>query len=362
MIRLILIPLCWLLLASFALGGMEGLYKDVKREIVKDDLKERELKASLYIINERMKKMRSKVSTVTDGVFSTQLRAQNLAQKIVRLEEKVQLAQRELSRKIQLMYKLKGQLVVNILFSSRDIYELNRNMLFLNKLGHRDSELIEGLKIDLQSLQKSRGRLRQKVKQLIVLKNTLKAQKQELESGQRYKIRLISEVKKERKVKFSKMKNLRTLLNAEKGRRLSTSFFERKGKLIHPVKGRVSNPYGVIQDSSYKYLLTHKGYFYQTPKGSFVRGIHPGKVAYSGIIDGYGKTVIVDHGDHYYTVYASQESVSVSEGQEVEVGTVLGQVGFSKRHRKIGTYFEIRHFADAVDPAQWLIERTQRTL
>lgn len=349
---------------SWALEDTEILYKRVKKKIVEDDLKERKLRSFLYIINEQMKKMSSEISEVTDRAFSTQSRAKDLAQRIARFEEKVQLGQRELSKRLRLMYKLNSQLLVRILFSSTNAHELSKNLLFLKKLSHRDSEFLESLKFNIESLQTSKDQLRGKVKKLIALKNALKTQERELENKQKYKMSLISKVKRKRTINVSKMKDLRVLLNKEKTKSdlLTSSFFERKGKLIHPVKGRLSDSYGVIRDSRYKYLLTHKGHFYQASKGSLVYGVHPGKVAYSGIINGYGRTIIVDHDDHYYTVYAGHDSVNILEGQEVEEGTILGSVGFSKRHQKTGTYFEIRHFSDAVNPAQWLTRDTQKTL
>ena len=361
MIKFVLLSSLLLSSGSWAQEDEEILYKKVKREIVEDDVKERELKASLYIINERMKEMSSKISKVTDRFLRAQLRAKEVAKKTASLEEKVQLGQKDLSHKLRMMYKLKSQFFVKVLFSSANTYDLGKNLLFLKKLSHRDFELIEKLKKDMESLQGSRHRLRGQVRKLIGLKNTLRSQEKVLEEEQKNKMSLIAKVKKDRNMKVSQIKGLRGLLDKEKSA-LSISFFERKGRLTHPVKGWISNAYGVVQDPVYGYLLTHKGHFYEAPKGSLVYGVHPGIVAYSGMIDGYGRTVIVDHGDHYYTVYAGHEFVHVLEGEQVAEGTVLGSVGLSQRHQKIGAYFEIRHFSDAIDPAQWLVGNRNETL
>ena len=328
------------------------LYSRVKKKIVEDDIKERELKTFLYIINERMRRMSSQISRVTDQVLRAHLYAKDLARKIVDMEERVKLQQKKMSKRLRLIYKLDNRFLVRILFSSTNSHELNRNLLFLNKISQKDSELIKSLKINITSLKTSRSQLKDKVKRLMNLRSQLKAQNQELESDQRHKIRFISQLRKERAMKFVKMRKLRDRLgnpNLIGESHLSLSFFEKKGRLIHPVKGELSDSYGVASDPKYRYLLTHKGHFYEAPKGSPVYGIYSGKVAYFGVIDGYGKTVIIDHGDHYYTVYSGHKSVSVFEGQEVAEGTVLGFVGFSRRHEKMGAYFEIRHFSDAVD-------------
>lgn len=343
-----------LFLTPLVRGETEELYQNIKRKIVEDDVRERKLKSSLYIINERMREMSSKMSAITDQILSTQLQAEVLARRMAALEEKEQLNQKELSKRLRLIYQLSHQFPLKVLFSSKNPHELSRNLLFLKKLSHRDLELIKSLKENVVSLQISKTKLKKKVRRLLSLKVKLKAQEKNLESDQKYKIHLISRVKRERAMKVSEVASLRGRLDKEQIY-LSTSFFERKGQITHPVRGWLSDTYGVIQDPVYKYLLTHKGYFYRVSIGSLVHSVHSGRVAYTGVIEGYGKTVIVDHGDHYYTVYAGHQSVQVSEGQEVKEGTLLGQVGFSKRHGKAGIYFEIRHFSDSVDPTQWLV-------
>jgi murein DD-endopeptidase MepM/ murein hydrolase activator NlpD len=49
-----------------------------------------------------------------------------------------------------------------------------------------------------------------------------------------------------------------------------------------------------------------------------------GTVIYSGNRAGYGKCVVVDHGDGYTTVYANNNYIDVSLGQTVKRGDVIG--------------------------------------
>jgi septal ring factor EnvC (AmiA/AmiB activator) len=63
--------------------------------------------------------------------------------------------------------------------------------------------------------------------------------------------------------------------------------------------------------------------------------------------------VILDHGDHYYSVYASLGSNDVHVGDAVNAGARLGTVG-STDGSPPKLYFELRHNASSLDPAPWL--------
>jgi septal ring factor EnvC (AmiA/AmiB activator) len=89
------------------------------------------------------------------------------------------------------------------------------------------------------------------------------------------------------------------------------------------------------------------------PSGTVVRSVAAGRVSYADRYDDYGLTVILDHGDHYYSVYASLGSNDVHVGDAVNAGARLGTVG-STDGSPPKLYFELRHNASSLDPAPWL--------
>ena len=71
------------------------------------------------------------------------------------------------------------------------------------------------------------------------------------------------------------------------------------------------------------------------------------RVAFAEKYADFGRTVIVDHGNNYFTVNAGLGSVRVRVGEDVTAGSTLGTVGDT------GLYFEIRRSGDTIDPAPW---------
>lgn len=124
------------------------------------------------------------------------------------------------------------------------------------------------------------------------------------------------------------------------------SFEQSAGRLLFPIAGRTE--VRRVQRPG----ADGPGLEIMAPLGSPVRAVFPGRVAFADRYGPYGRIVILDHGDHYYTVSANLASLSVHVGEEVSTGTVLGTVGDDGRGPML--YFEVRHGSETVDPGPWL--------
>lgn len=125
----------------------------------------------------------------------------------------------------------------------------------------------------------------------------------------------------------------------------SGGFASMKGRLPFPVPGRTE--IRRAEPSS----ADGPGLEMSAPFGSPVLAVYPGRVAFADKYADYGKTVIVDHGDGYYTVSANLAEINVQVGDDVSQGTRLGTVGNNGKGSAL--YFEIRKGADTLDPSGW---------
>jgi murein DD-endopeptidase MepM/ murein hydrolase activator NlpD len=76
-------------------------------------------------------------------------------------------------------------------------------------------------------------------------------------------------------------------------------------------------------------LRAHKGVDYAAPHGTPVKATGNGKVQFAGTQNGYGKTIILQHGDRYGTLYAHlcRFARRIKAGQSVRQGQIIGYVG-----------------------------------
>jgi len=125
-----------------------------------------------------------------------------------------------------------------------------------------------------------------------------------------------------------------------------TGFAALKGRLPLPVAGRVVGNFGRRDE----FGLICTGVDIAAPGGAQVRAVSSGTVAYAGMLKGYGKLVIIDHGDGWYSLYGRAGHLSAAAGDHVKGGQILGTLADGAQ----GLYFEIRHHRKPQNPIGWL--------
>ncbi len=130
-----------------------------------------------------------------------------------------------------------------------------------------------------------------------------------------------------------------------------------RGLLDWPAEGVVSAKFGTVVHPRFKTEVPHPGLDIDTPEGKPFRTIFDGRVAYASTLNGYGLTVIVDHGHGVVSVYSHASVLLVATGENVVRGQDLGRVGESGSLRGPYLYFELRDGGKPVDPTFWLRRR-----
>ena len=129
------------------------------------------------------------------------------------------------------------------------------------------------------------------------------------------------------------------------------------GQMDWPVKGPVSAPFGKFKHPEFATELVRKGIDIDAPLGEAVRAVEKGRVVFADRFTGYGRMVIVDHGERYYTIYAHLSEIIRKIGDELGRGEILGRVGDSDSLSGAKLYFELRKDGRSVDPLPWLKKR-----
>lgn len=133
------------------------------------------------------------------------------------------------------------------------------------------------------------------------------------------------------------------------------------GALDWPVDGELLYRFGVDRRPNGT-VLRWNGIGIRAPVGTPVRAVREGVVVLAGPFEGYGPTVILSHGDGYYTLYLYLEEIGVVEGRSVDAGQVVGTVGGRGTPEGPHLEFQVRIPLDggpprAIDPLQWLRPR-----
>jgi lipoprotein NlpD len=115
---------------------------------------------------------------------------------------------------------------------------------------------------------------------------------------------------------------------------------------LWPAKGRVIAGFS---DSA-----NLKGIDIAGTAGEPVLAAAPGRVVYAGSgLRGYGKLVIIKHNKTYLSAYAHNREILVKEGQQVQRGQKIAEMGNSDADQ-VKLHFEIRRLGKPMDPARYL--------
>lgn len=138
-------------------------------------------------------------------------------------------------------------------------------------------------------------------------------------------------------------------------RALSGKFEANKGRLPWPVeRGVITESFGVHPHPVLKGISTNNnGIDIATPSGASVKAIYEGVVTGVISIPGSNLAVILKHGE-YLTVYSNLATVSVSKGDKVSTGQVIGKADDSSDDGKGEAHLEIWKGKIKLDPATWI--------
>ncbi|MEO8031691.1 MAG: peptidoglycan DD-metalloendopeptidase family protein [Gemmatimonadota bacterium] len=129
------------------------------------------------------------------------------------------------------------------------------------------------------------------------------------------------------------------------------------GKLDWPVDGRIVISFG-RQTLPNGAVVRRNGIGISAAEGTPIKAVESGRVLLSGAMSTYGLSVIIDHGNGYYSIYSQMQEAAVRKGDAVNRGDVIGKVGGKNSDEGPHLYFEIRGSNQiALDPAEWLKKR-----
>ena len=134
----------------------------------------------------------------------------------------------------------------------------------------------------------------------------------------------------------------------------SAPFRQLKGKLPWPIEGAVISRFGTHRNPELKTVTENTGIDIRGKTGSEVKAIYDGIVTTVTYIRGYGNTVILDHGDGFYSVYTHVIDVEVDENSYVNARDVIAHVGDSGSLEGAKLHFEIWENRAKLNPQSWL--------
>ena len=128
----------------------------------------------------------------------------------------------------------------------------------------------------------------------------------------------------------------------------ANSFSRMQGRLKKPVSGTLAGLFGQDRGDGEVW----KGVFYNTVPAP-VSSIASGTVTFAGELEGYGKVVVLDHGDGYVSIYSGLNEIDTAQNYAVNAGSKIGTSG-TLPSGETGLYLEVRYNGQVMNPLSWI--------
>lgn len=257
---------------------------------------------------------------------------------------------------------------VQVLFAADDLMDFLSRVSALRKLLRHDVDLLARYRVEVVELDRARTLARASAERLAAAESELERASEELAGERSRKRQLVARLHRDR----SRERN--ALVELEKAARAleetlaslgsdaspvgrgagGAPFPTLRSALVPPVKGPVVRGFGRQVDAEFGTQTFHPGVVFDAPRGRPVHAVAEGRVRFAGWFRGYGRLVILDHGDGYFTVTGHLETFDVAVGDAVARRERIGTVGETGSLSGPRVYFEVRRGGEALDPADWL--------
>lgn len=276
------------------------------------------------------------------------------------LAEKIERQSEEQGRRLVAYYRLGRTGMIPLIFSDASPPEKFRNLDSLKRILVSDWQRLKDFQDLLTEKERMEAGLRERLEAEKAHQETLERRKKALETKRREKSALLFHMEQDQKLHARLLKELEEaeekLLKKMREEPPPPTIVDsgplraQKGKLGWPVKGKVHRGFGPGR------AVRSRGIDIKTKAGAPVWAVWGGSVAYADWFRGYGKLLIVHHGQKDYTVSAHLSELTKRKGERVETGEIVGYAGETGSVAGCLVHFEIWHRGSAEDPLKWLRE------
>ncbi len=338
--------------------------KEVKKELSLTKEKEKKIQGkessvleSLHGIETGLYKKEKELKQMEAGLTRTRERLYTARSQIAMLNKGVERTKEELFSRVVALYKMGKMPPGAFLLASHSYPDLLKIEKCLRVILDYDTRLVETYRHQVALKEKFKDELIQDQSQWEGSISEVEAKKREIEKVRAAKQALLKSIQEEKGVNKrligeleERARQLQGLIGKlEKEKSLVAHRSVRvdvpKGKLMPPVQGKVI---------SFFKEKGQNGIEISAPLGAEIRAVLPGRVLYADWFKGFGNLVIIDHGDHTFTVSGYASELLKKAGETVSQGEAVARVGSAGSLKGPCLYFEIRQRGKPQDPMNWL--------
>jgi len=313
-----------------------------------------------------MNGIRKKTISISADIRELEMRTETFRNETNDLQDQIAKREAYFIRRLKSLYTLNRLGTISITASAQSLSEFLRLKTCIKSLMAYDEHLRRDLISDKAKMADLINRLNNEKTALVSLQEDYNRQIKRMTVERTRRNQLLTQIRTDTSLETTTLESLKQ--SALQLKRLLSSlqvkpvqkivqkktFSALRGLLNVPVKGKICNLFGSNKHSTLNIESFRSGIDIRADRGEPIIAVDSGRIIYSNWLKSYGNMVIIDHGDHYYSVYAHAEEVFKKPNALVDTGEVIATVGDTGSLDGPKLYFEIRHRGKPLNPLNWL--------
>ena len=341
------------------------------RQIASISKKENAIVAELEETEKALDEARKQVGRLTKELLTANEQIGELEKKHYEIQVRADMMEQYVADRLAALYKLSWLGKVQVLASADSMFEFFFRKHSLERIMENDEAVMEALAKDKSEITSLLEQLHEQKSEKQATAADLTAKIETMNAQQARRQALLSEIRNKKSLQLAVLDALKVSAqeldrtvealgvteNARTAQPVIVAekpFAELKGLLMMPVRGKIVSFFGTFKDKQFRVTHFQSGITIKADRGEPIRAVYSGNTLFASWFKGFGNMVIIDHGDHYYTVYAHLEELFKSKGDPVETGEVIATVGDTGSLTGAGLHFEVRYHGRPINPMDWI--------
>lgn len=292
----------------------------------------------------------------------SQVRAREVAAQLAVTEQHLRERRRRLGGRLREVYKYGRTGYVDVLLGADDFAAFVKRWHLISTIVRADADAIGGYASEVARYRQLQATLAQEQVFLKALAAQAATRQREIVAQERSKRTLLERVQAERAAYERVVRELQK--NSNDLERLIRRAQLPQGRtpvaaagaqftFVWPARGPFTSGFGYRRHPLFGIRHLHTGVDIATVWGTPVLAAADGRIIYAGWFGGYGKIVVIDHGEGTSTLYGHLSQILVGTGDPARRGQLLGRVGSTGFSTGPHLHFEIRLNGFPVDPLKF---------
>lgn len=318
----------------------------------------------LYTNQKKLEDTKKRLQTTTFKYKKAKSKLNNLQSDLNEAKKDYSRAEKASADRIKQIYKGERLNLLHLIINSKDINTFLDRVYYQKLISNKDKNLLDTMRNKADRLENVKNKVAYQQNNILYSLNKMNRQKKYISKSINNSQYMINKLRTDRatyeqaQIELAKQSGELAKMITEDTTPITAITPPQESKFIKPVSGRISSNFGWRRHPIFKSRSFHSGVDIAGRNRYAIKATNSGKVIYSGWYGGYGKVVILNHGNYKgnptTSLYAHMYKTAVNVGDKVKKGQTVGYEGTTGYSTGPHLHFEIRVKGRPTNPLTYI--------